>query len=341
MNLPNCSIRDIDVRHGDLVVATHGRSFWVLDDLSPLRQVDAIAKGAEVTLLSPRTAMRLNPAPFQGTPEPKDEPMGENPPRGAVLHYYLKTAATGRLTLEILDAKGAVIRRYASDDKSLPPDLQSIRTTPDWAPASVPPSGSAGLHRFVWDLHGEVPNELAGPREDGLWAPPGKYSVRLTVGGNKVTQSLVVARDPRLPSAVTDADLVRQHELSREVQAERVRVAVGLRQAAALRKQIAASARSRALDALTSAIDRAAGPPILVPGEEVFDTEEVEPTTLRRLSVTLSGLQSAVQSADAGPTPDAVTGLAERRKLVATGLARWQEVLGTLKAAGLPSLKTD
>jgi len=275
--------------------------------------------------------------------------MGENPPRGAVFHYYLRTAATGRLTLEILDAKGAVVRRYASDDKTEPPDLQSIRTTPDWAPASEPPSGSAGLHRFVWDLRGEAPQELAGPRENGLWSPPGKYSVRLTVGGNRVTQSLVVARDPRLPASVTDADLVRQHELSRDVQAERVRVAVGLRQAAALRKQIAALRDPEGAAALSSAIDRAAGAPILVPGEEYFDTEDVDPTTLRRLSVTLSGLQSAVQSADAGPTPDYLTGLAERRKLLATGLARWQDVLATelpkannsLEATGLPPLKAD
>jgi photosystem II stability/assembly factor-like uncharacterized protein len=355
MNLPNCSIRDIDVRHGDLVVATHGRSFWVLDDLSPLRQVDAIAKGSDVVLLAPRTAVRLNPAPFQGTPEPKDEPMGENPPRGAVLDYYLKSAASGRLTIEILDAKGAkgtVVRRYASDEKTQPPDLQEIRTTEDWAPVSEPPSAAAGLHRYVWDLHDAVPDELAGPREGGLWAPPGKYSVRLTVGGKSVTQPLVVARDPRLPSSVTDADLVRQHELSRDIRAERVCVAVGQRQATALRKQIAALPKpgpSGVLDALVAAIDRAAGAPILVPGEEYFDTELVEPTTLRRLSVTLSGLQSAVQSADAGPTPDAVTGLAERRKLVSTGLARWQDVLATelpkanrsLQAAGLPPLKTE
>ena len=351
-NLPNCSIRDIDVRHGDLVVATHGRSFWVLDDLSPLRQVDAIAKGSDVVLLAPRQAVRLNPAPFQGTPEPKDEPMGENPPRGAVLDYFLKAAATGPVALEILDAKGVVVRRYTSDDKTTPPDLQRIRTTPDWALASEPPSAAAGLHRFVWDLHGAVPDELAGPREDGLWAPPGKYSVRLTVAGKSVMQPLVVARDPRLPASVADAELVRQHELSREVQAERVRVAVGLRQAAALRKQIAALRQpgpAAVLDALAAAIDRAAGAPILVTGEEFFDTEEVEPTTLRRLSITLSGLQSTVQSADAGPTADAVTGFAERRKLVSTGLTRWQDVLATelpkanksLETAGLPPLKPD
>jgi photosystem II stability/assembly factor-like uncharacterized protein len=355
MNLPNCSIRDIDVKHGDLVVATHGRSFWVLDDLSPLRQIDAVTKGSEASdfvLLTPRTAVRVHPAPFQGTPEPKDEPMGENPPRGAILDYYLKRAPSGPVLLEILDAKGAtgtVVRRYASDDKPSAPDLQKIRTTPDWVSGAEPPSAAAGMHRFVWDLHDAVPDELAARTSSGLWAPPGRYSVRLIVGGKSVTQPLVVTRDPRLPSSVTDADLVRQHELSREIQAERVRVAAGLRQADALRKQIAALRQPGLAAALAAAIDRAAGPPVLVPGEEWFDTEEVDPTTLRRLAFTLSGFQSAVESADAAPTPDAVAGFAERRQMVAEGLARWSAVLATdlpkanasLGTLGLPPLTSD
>jgi photosystem II stability/assembly factor-like uncharacterized protein len=360
LNLPNCSIRDIDVRHGDLVVATHGRSFWVLDDLSPLRQIDAMTPGSDLVLLAPRPAVRLHPEPFQGTPEPRDEPMGENPPRGAVLDYYLKGAASGPLSLDILDANGTVVRHSASDSRPRPIDLQRIQTTPDWAPVLEPPSAAAGMHRFVWDLHDALPDELVSPsstRSAGLWAPPGQYAVRLTVAGKTVTQSLVVARDPRLPSSITDLDLVRQHELSRDIQAERVRVAVGLRQADALRKQIAtlrqpgAGAKSAldALDAFAKAVDRAAGPPILLPGEEFFDTEEVDPTSLRRLSFSLSGLQSAVESADAAPTPDAISGFAERRKLVTQGLARWQDLLASdlpkanrsLEAAGLSPLKTE
>jgi photosystem II stability/assembly factor-like uncharacterized protein len=355
-NLPNCSIRDIDVRHGDLVVATHGRSFWVLDDLSPLRQIEAARTAPDFVLFAPRPAVRLHPAPFQGTPEPKDEPMGENPPRGAILDYYLKTAAPGPLAIEILDAGGAVVRRYASDAKPEPPDLQKIRTTPDWAPIAEPPSAAAGMHRFVWDLRDALPEELASTRDDGLWAPPGRYTARLTIRGNSVTQPLQVVRDPRLPSSVTDEDLVRQHELARDIQAERVHVAVGMRQADALRKQIAAlrqpgraGAEASALDAFAAAVERAAGPPVLRPGEEFFDTEDVDPTTLRRLAFTLSGFQSAVESADAAPTPDYVTGFAERRKIVAGGLARWQDVLAndlpkvnnSLEAAGLSPLKAE
>ncbi len=358
MNLPNCSIRDIDVRHGDLVVATHGRSFWVLDDLSPLRQIDASTAASDVLLFAPRPAVRLHPAPFQGTPEPKDEPMGENPPRGAILDYFLKAAASGPLALEILDTKGAIVRRYASDDKTRPADLQRIQLTADWVPVLEPPSAAAGMHRFVWDLHNALPEELVRPtstRSAGPWAPPGRYVVRLTVAGKTATQPLLVARDPRLPSSVTDLDLVRQHELARDIQAERIRVAVGLRQSDALRKQIAAlrgpagGNAASALDAFLKEVNRAAGPPILLPGEEFFDTEEVAPATLRRLSFSLSGLQSAVESADAAPTPDAVTGFAERRKLANEGLARWQDLLASdlpkanksLEAAGLSPLKTE
>ena len=361
-NLPNCSIRDIDVRHGDLVVATHGRSFWVLDDLSPLRQLDARIAAEDVFLFAPREAVRLHPAPFQGTPEPKDEPMGENPKSGAVLDYVLKTAAPGPLVLEILDAKGEAVRRFASDDKPRPADVSRIVTTPDWALVSEPPSAAAGMHRFVWDLRETLPKVLVSPTgsmrgANGPWAPPGRYTVRLTALGRTLTRPLVVVRDPRLPPSVTDDDLVLQHGLARAIQAERVRVASAQRQVNDLRSQIAvrrkdspaAASAFDALDAFAKALDRAAGPPVHTAGEEFLYNEEIVPTTLRRLSASLAGLQSAVESADAAPTPDARTGFAERQKMVEEGLERWRDVLGTefpkvnvaLAGAGLEPLKIE
>jgi photosystem II stability/assembly factor-like uncharacterized protein len=358
LNLPNCSIRDLDARHGDLVAATHGRSFWVLDDLSPLRQLDAKVAAEDVFLFAPREAVRLHPAPFQGTPEPKDEPMGENPPRGATLDYFLGIAAPGPLVLEILDAKGNLVRRFRSDEKPRPADLSRIVTTPDWVPVAEPPSAAAGMHRFVWDLRETLPPELLTPGStrgaSGLWAPPGRYTVRLTALARTLTRPLVVVRDPRLPSFVTDEDLVLEHELAREILSERLRVSSAQKQATRLRAQIAARrqespAAAPALDAFSKVIDRAAGPPVEARGEESFDDEESAPTSLRRLAASLSGLQSAVESADTAPTPDARTGLVERRKMVEQGLARWREVLTTekrrvdeaLARAGLPALKTD
>ena len=360
MNLPNCSIRDIDLRHGDLVVATHGRSFWVLDDISPLRQADAIASASDLVLFAPRAAVRLHPAPFQGTPEPKDEPMGENPPAGAVLDYYLRSAAPEALAIEILDATGALVRRYASGDKAMPTDPQRLRTTPDWVPSREPPGAAAGMHRFIWDLRYALPKELAdgtgGSRVGaGLWVPPGRYTVRLTRAGRAVTAPLFVVKDPRLPSSVTDADLVRQHEIARDVEVERVRVAVGLHQADSLRKRIAAlrdttsAEAASALDALSKAIDGAVGSPSSNPGEDAFEAGELSPTALKRLASSLSGLESAIESADAAPTPDAIAGFAERGKLVEQGLARWRKLLATdladanrvLEAAGLAPLPLD
>jgi photosystem II stability/assembly factor-like uncharacterized protein len=356
-NLPGCSVRDLDAQRGDLVAGTHGRSFWVLDDLSPLRQIDAKAATAEVWLFAPRPAVRLHPAPFLGSPEPKDEPMAENPPRGAVIDYLLGHSISGPVTLEILDAKGGLVRRFTSDDKPKPPDLSRIVVTPDWSPSLEPLPAAAGAHRFVWDLHESLPAQLVSPSpfrgSSGPWAPPGSYTVRLTAGGRTLTQPLNLTKDPRL--STSDADLSKQHELARSVQDERVRVASAQRQVDALRKQIAAlkgkaaAEQASALADLSKAIDRSAGPPILSPGEEFFDTEETSPTSLRRLGSSLSAFQSAIESADGAPTQDAQAGFAERRKMASEGLARWQAVLANelpkankvLEPAGLGPLKAE
>jgi photosystem II stability/assembly factor-like uncharacterized protein len=341
MNLPHCSIRDIDVRHGDLVVGTHGRSFWVLDDLTPLRQADAVAGAVDLALLAPRPAVRFHAAPFQGSPEPKDEPMADNPTNGANLDYVVKGASTEPVVLEIVDAAGGLVRRYASDDEEPPaPDLKRIQITPDWVAVPERPSVAAGLHRFDWDLHYGLPKELAATARgsrgaSGPWAPPGRYTARLTRGDKSVSQPVLVVKDPRLPVSITDADLVRQYELARNVEAERVRVAAALSQSGSLRRQISAererggsgTTAAPALDALEKAVDVAAGPKGRSPGDEFSGTSEGAPTNLRRLFGMLSEFQSAVESADAAPTTDAVTGFAERRKLVATGLARWQDLL--------------
>ena len=344
LNLPNCSIRDLDARHGDLVVATHGRSFWVLDDLSPLRQLDAKTAAEDVVLFAPREAVRLHPAGFQGTPEPKDEPMGENPARGAAIDYALR--AKGPVAIEILDRRADVVRRLSSEDARRGPDVSRIVTTPDWVAVSEPPPSSPGMHRVFWDLREALPRELASAGwrgAAGIWCPPGRYTVRLTAAGKTLTRPLVVVKDPRLPASVTDEGLVRQHDFARDIQAERVRVAVALKEANDLRALVAARRKespvaAAALESLAKAIDRAAGPP-LAPGEEFWDTAEIDLTTLRRLGTSLAGLQSAVESADAAPTEDAWTGFAVRRKMAVAGLARWQDVLASEKPKADEALK--
>ncbi|HEX7615751.1 MAG TPA: hypothetical protein VF554_10790, partial [Thermoanaerobaculia bacterium] len=233
-------------------------------------------------------------------------------------------------------------------------------TTPDWVVVPEALSAAAGMHRFVWDLRGALPKELESRSgsmrgANGPWAPPGRYTARLTAFGQTLTRPLVVVKDPRLPSTITDGDLVQQHELAREILAERVRVAAAQKQATDLRTQIAARRKDApalvrdALGVFAKAVTRAAGPPLVSAGDEDWDIEEIEPTTLRRLATSLAGLQSAVESADAAPTPDARTGFAERRKMVEEGLARWRDVVATerprvdkaLASAGLTPLKID
>jgi hypothetical protein len=352
LNLPNCSVRDIALRRGDVVIGTHGRSFWVLDDASPLRQLDAKAAGAGAWLYAPRSAVRLNPASFQGTPEPRDEPAAENPPRGAVLDYVLKSA--GPVVLEILDARGGTVSRFSSEDAAEPPDLQKIQVTEDWMPSPQPPSGAAGMHRLVWDLHFPTPRELSRGRRGaraGVWAPPGQYVVRLTAGGMTLTQPLEVVKDPRV--AASEEDLVRQFDLARRVEAERVRIAGPLSEAIALRGRIAAvapKASGKAADAL-AALERAllpvAGP--AVSPEEFYNLSDAAPASLLRLSASLSRFQAAVESADAAPTPDAVAGFDARHALVEQSLAGWHGFLDAelpkanraLAAASLPPLSVE
>ena len=351
-NLPNCSVRDLSVRQGDLVAATHGRSFWVLDDLTPLRQLDAKVAAAPAWLFEPRTATRLNPAPFQGTPDPKDEPKAENPPRGAIVDYSLRTASPSPVILEILDARGELVRRYDSDEPAEGPDLQKIQVTPDWIDVAKVPSAAAGMHRFVWDLRYAAPRELPRSRRRettrGVWAPPGRYTVRLAANGLTLSQPLVVSKDPRIPS--TDADLREQFELARRVEAERVRLARALAEARALRERTAAlrgvpgGPVREALDSFEKSLDRAAGPPL--GSEEYFDESNAESTNLRRLWSGMSRFQQAIESADVAPTPDARTGFERRQGEIARGLASWRAFLDSevpvldraLAAAGLPRL---
>src|SRR5207302_5618289 len=147
LNLPATSIRDLIVKGDDLAIATHGRGFWILDDLSPLRQVSdgLLREGAH--LFRPQTATRVRWNLNTDTPLPPDEPAGENPPDGAILHFFLKGAARSAVRLEVLDAAGTVVRGYKSDDP--PEPLVPDRNIPDyWIRPSPVLSAQAGLHRF-------------------------------------------------------------------------------------------------------------------------------------------------------------------------------------------------
>ncbi|MEY2494431.1 MAG: hypothetical protein QOJ45_923 [Verrucomicrobiota bacterium] len=213
LNLPVSPIHDLVVKDDDLVVATHGRSFWVLDDITPLRQVNAQSAQMDALLYQPQTALRLHyPTEFD-----KRQPVGENPPAGAILNYYLKAAAKDEVTLDILDAQGKLVRHLSSKEKKVndqPPEWPDQVETPRTIPALE------GMNRFAWDLHYDDPIQTPGafyygegPR--GPLALPGEYQVKLTAGGKTQTAPLHLVIDPRINDA--EPAIPKQFELSAKV----------------------------------------------------------------------------------------------------------------------------
>jgi photosystem II stability/assembly factor-like uncharacterized protein len=205
LNLPPASMRDFAFHENDLIVATHGRGFWVLDDISALRQSADVS--TEAHLFKPADAIILPPGSDEGTPTQKDEAEAENPPTGAIVDYYLRTAAPGPVTIEILNAAGATVRRFSSADPAPVVDPNTLAVNAIWQRAQEPPSAAAGMHRFVWDLRPEPPQAGRGRGGRGGGGgggrgglPPvaaGSFSVKLTVNGKSYTQPLTVKPDPR------------------------------------------------------------------------------------------------------------------------------------------------
>ena len=203
-NLPAVSVRDLVVHGDDLVIATHGRGFWILDDITALRQMDEHAAGSDELLFKPTTAIRMNPENFTGTPFPVEEPKAKNPPEGAIIDYYLRSAPQGEVRLEIFDARGELVRRYSTAQRIQAGPRRGSQAIADvWIPAPPQFTGRAGMNRFVWDLR----YGTGGPQ-----VIPGTYQVRLTANGRTQTQKLTVKLDPR--STATADDVAKQFELS-------------------------------------------------------------------------------------------------------------------------------
>lgn len=206
LNMPPASMRDLAIHEGDLIVATHGRGFWVLDNISALRQMnDEVAK-SPAHLFTPAVALEVIAGSDNGTPMPRDEPLAENPPVGAAIDYYLKASPSGPVTLEIIDPSGEVIRRYSSDDKSQPINPDTLNIPSFWVRRQEPLSNAPGMHRWIWDFRPTPPARAAGAAGGGggfgrggpSMVLPGDYRVRLTVEGKTYTQPLKVKADPRV-----------------------------------------------------------------------------------------------------------------------------------------------
>ncbi|HEX3660549.1 MAG TPA: hypothetical protein VHU89_03920 [Acidobacteriaceae bacterium] len=222
LNLPVTSIRDMDIHDNDLIVATHGRSFWILDDIAPLRQAAAAAEhNSTAYLYKPSAAIRVDNDGFLGTPLPPEEPQANNPPNGAILDYYLPGNAS-KVTLEILDSEGHVLRHFSSAEQH-PMHLPLLPIAERWFPKPQTLDTTPGEHRFVWDL--SVGSSGGGSAEEDMMAlfgfgsgpkvPPGAYTVRITADGATLSRPLHVTMDPRC--ACTTAVLDDQYHLAQSV----------------------------------------------------------------------------------------------------------------------------
>jgi photosystem II stability/assembly factor-like uncharacterized protein len=223
LNLPASPVHDLVIKDNDLVIATHGRAFWIMDDISPLRQLTPEIQSEQAHLFTPGTAMRIRATTHGDTPIPPEEPAGENPPPGAIFYYYLKSPAQGEVKLEVLDSRGQVVRTYSSKDKLFEPPTPPAFPMYWFKPQNLL-SSEAGMHRFLWDVRYSAPPvtqpgysmfTVAGrdvPREpSGPQALPGSYQVRLTVDGKTYTQPFKLTMDPRVMT--TPQDLEKQFSL--------------------------------------------------------------------------------------------------------------------------------
>jgi photosystem II stability/assembly factor-like uncharacterized protein len=208
LNLPAVSVRDIAIKGDDLVVATHGRGFWIIDGIAALRQITPDLLGRDMFLFAPGPALRVPPPAENGTPQPRDEPLTENRPYGALIDYYVGERANGPVTLEILDAAGAVLQRWSSEDRPAPIDPDTLNVPAFWRRPAEPLSAAVGMHRWVWDLRGLPPPPPGGAarpagaggygrRPEAPLVAPGAFTVKLTANGKSHTQPLMVEADPR------------------------------------------------------------------------------------------------------------------------------------------------
>ncbi len=352
LNLPATSVRDLIIKDDDLAIATHGRGFWILDNFSPLRQLASVPTAT--TLFPPQVALRVRWSMNTDTPLPPDEPAGENPPDGAMIDYFLPEDASGPVTLEIQDAKGGLIRRYASTDPLPVLDESKLRIPSYWVRPPQPLRAVKGLHRFLWDLHlapqpgadAEYPMTAiyrnTAPAATSPWVPPGAYTVVLTVNGQSLRQPLAVKMDPRVKA--TPADLARQFELSRQLSELRAQLSPVGRQYEALveklpeeQKRAASSAAEPLLATLAQKLEALAPP---------TRGRRSSPHSLHLLNQ-VGQLFEMIQDVDAAPTPFVQKLAVETLAAAPSVLARWRAIVADdltalnaqLQKSNLPALE--
>ncbi|HEY6578164.1 MAG TPA: hypothetical protein VIY09_02480, partial [Rhizomicrobium sp.] len=317
-NLPMTSVRDIDLHGDDVVIATHGRGFWIMDDTTALRQMNG-ARADKVVLFKPADAIRFRPAEFTGTPFPKDEPMAANPPDGAILDYTLPAGINGPIAIIIRDAYNNEVRRFDSADKSASPDASKLEYAPEWVKPNPAPATTPGMHRFVWDLHYAPPAALHP--FGGVWAPPGNYTIVLTAAGKTVAQPLAVKPDPRvkLPASA----LQREFVLATKVAEGWSQAAAALAEATKTLKTFRQHKDPRSARMEAAVLD-------LSGFSEESENVAVRPSgradSLKALATDFEQLEHAVDGADADPGPDVQASYQTLSRMLSNTLREWRQM---------------
>jgi photosystem II stability/assembly factor-like uncharacterized protein len=358
LNLPATSIRDLVIHQDDIVVGTHGRSFWILDNITPLRQLTPVVSASDFFLFAPQLTYRVRRNNNTDTPLPPEEPAGKNPPDGAMIDYFLKSAVSGPVVLEISDGAGKLVRRFSSADKPEMVDPNQLNIPTYWIRPEPRLSDQTGMHRFLWDLHFPPPDSLHRdypisaiyrdtPRYPlGASVLPGEYTVKLTVAGKSHTRSLTVRMDPRVKSSWED--LRRQFDLESNITAALREDFQVLRQVRSLRQQLqslksraAGNRLAEAIATLESELQDLAGRD---EGATFLSTPQGR--SLARLNIGLSTLLVSVDSADAPPTTQQSGMFKDLKSALDQQLAKWEELKKTdvsalnsqLKPSGLALL---
>jgi photosystem II stability/assembly factor-like uncharacterized protein len=334
-NLPETPVTDLVVKSDDLIISTKGRSFWILDDVAPLRQAGAAIAGEPAHLYQPRTAFRYR------TGRPLARPFlrwyGQNAPPGAVLDYYLAEAPKDEMTIEILDSQGKVVRNFSSKKSKLAAYEQPKEWVGEAKPVDLLPAES-GMNRFVWDLRYEPPDPVPGAVYDGAAVPegplavPGKYEVRLNVAGKSYAAPLELQLDPRLKTS--PADLEKQFALALKVRDAVSRANDAVNRIRALEKQLAAlgerlAGNDRAKDVLASAktIEKSIG---AIEDALIQKRAHASEDTLNyppELNDLMNGVGSSVESADTAPTAQSYAVFDDLDQKLEAQLAAWRAIV--------------
>ncbi len=293
LDLPVSSVRDLDVHGEDLVVATHGRGIYILDDISRLRQMSNVSTASGAYLFAPAPAYSVRRIDYEeGTPFPPDEPQAEDAPIGVLIDYIV--SAPGDVAIDVLDTQGHTLRSWSSARPSPPVNPLPLDFPPSWAPTHPVPDASIGAHRFVWDFH--VRNDR------GPLAPPGRYIIRMRHNGRTYTRIVTVLKDPRI--AASDADLRAQYELAQAIE---------------LRLADIKTARGETNDPHILGVMQPENPDNSV-ASPVHDF-----TTLNALDEAFGRLERAVESADAAPSADMRRAYVELSATLSATLRRIEE----------------